>query len=147
MSVLADLFDPAHVALDVAATSKKRVLELLAQRFADADALDANAVFRALLAREQLGSTGIGEGIAIPHARIKGLTRPRAAFLRLAEGVDFDAVDHLPVRLVVGLLVPEEATEAHLELLAALAEMLSDPERRHELLAVADPGRIAGFFA
>lgn len=138
MSTLAPLLDRAQVGLDVAASSKKRVLEAVAERFAS-PGRDANKLFSALIERERLGTTGLGEGVAIPHARVPGLTEPRLAILRLAEPVDFDAIDGQPVRIVVALLVPEQATETHLEILSELAERLSRPEVRQAILAAQTP--------
>ncbi len=95
--------------------------------------LTVNAVFDCLLARERLGSTGLEEGVAIPHGRMRGITRAIGAFMRLNQGVDFDAQDRQPVDLVFGLLVPEDATDEHLQILSQLAEMLSDPSLREQL--------------
>jgi mannitol/fructose-specific phosphotransferase system IIA component (Ntr-type) len=93
-------------------------------------------VYDALFAREKLGSTGLGQGIAIPHGRIKGLKAPVGAFVRLVNGVQFDAPDGKPVGLIFVLLVPEAANEHHLQLLSELAQMFSDREFREQLAAV-----------
>jgi len=95
-------------------------------------------VFDSLFAREKLGSTGLGQGVAIPHGRIKGLKDPIGAFLRLKTAVAFDAPDGRPVELVFVLLVPEQATEQHLEILSELAQMFSDRELRSRLAAATD---------
>lgn len=109
------------------AASKKRVLEEVAELLASSsDGLTQGNVFDKLLERERLGSTGLGHGIALPHARIAGVTEARGAFVQLQSGADFDALDQQPVDLVFGLLVPEEATEEHLQLLAKLATLFSD---------------------
>jgi PTS system nitrogen regulatory IIA component len=111
------------------AASKKRVLEQLGQILAESDpALSQDSVFDALLQRERLGSTGMGRGIALPHARMPEVTTAVAAFVQLPEAVDFDAIDGKPVDLAFAMLVPEEATEAHLQLLAILARMFSNQE-------------------
>ena len=104
--------------------------------------LSARAVFDRLVARERLGSTGIGEGCALPHARVPGLDCALAAFLRLEKGVDFDSPDREPVDLVIGLLVPEESTDEHLELLAGLARTLSDESVRTSVRSADEPARI-----
>jgi PTS system nitrogen regulatory IIA component len=96
-------------------------------------------VFDSLFARERLGSTGLGEGIAIPHGRIKGLKEAVAALVRLDEPVAFDAPDGKPVNLLLFLLVPEQATQQHLEILSEVAEMLSDRTMRETLLTATDP--------
>ncbi|WP_459860976.1 PTS sugar transporter subunit IIA [Hydrogenophilus hirschii] len=138
MDLLASLIATAQVRLDVDASSKKRVLEKVAEALAE-QGCDAGKLFSALIERERLGSTGLGEGIAIPHARVPGLTEPRIAILRLAQPVDFDAVDNQPVTIVVALLVPEQATETHLEILSELAERLSRPEVREAILSAETP--------
>jgi PTS system nitrogen regulatory IIA component len=124
------LIPPQRVRLDAECTSKKRLLESISQLIIEPDApsqLDSTRVFETLIAREKLGSTAIGRGIAIPHGRVEGLSRPRGAFVRLKQGVDFDALDHQPVDLVFALLVPEGADSEHLNTLAQLAQLLSSP--------------------
>jgi PTS system nitrogen regulatory IIA component len=85
-------------------------------------------VFDALIGRERLGSTGLGHGVAIPHGRLEGNDRTRAAFLQLRDGVDFDSNDRQPVDLLFAMVVPEDSTEEHLKVLARLAEMFSDAD-------------------
>ena len=107
--------------------SKKRVLQQLGELLASSTpGLSPEAVFDHLLERERLGSTGLGHGIALPHARMPQLGRAVGAFVQLRTGVDFNAIDDLPVDLAFGLLVPQDATEAHLQLLAKLASMFSN---------------------
>lgn len=131
---LTDLLTPQRVACDVELSSKKRALELLSELIAsDQQDLTPTEVFENLIARERLGSTGLGHGVAIPHARVKGLDRPLSAFIRLKGGVDFDAMDGQPVDMLCALLVPEKSTDSHLELLALLAEMFSDAEYCQQL--------------
>jgi nitrogen PTS system EIIA component len=116
-----------RVGCGVEAASKKRVLEQLGQRLAESSQdLTQDEVFDALLERERLGSTGLGKGIALPHARMSKITQSVAAFIQLPEGIDFDAIDNQPVDLAFAMLVPEEATEEHLQLLAKLAQMFDD---------------------
>jgi len=117
--------DPSH--------SKKRVLEQAAQLLSRGDNELGVGIFERLLERERLGSTGLGEGVALPHARMPGITESRASFLRLSEPVDFDSIDGEPVDLVYALLVPENATEEHLKLLAELARLFHDPALRKQL--------------
>ena len=107
--------------------SKKRVLQQLGEMLASSSAdITPDTVFEHLLERERLGSTGLGHGIALPHARMPNLRRAVGAFVQLRSGVDFDAVDNHPVDLAFGLLVPQDATEEHLQLLAKLASMFSN---------------------
>jgi nitrogen PTS system EIIA component len=109
------------------AASKKRVLELLGQRLAESvPELTQDLVFDALLERERLGSTGLGKGIALPHARMAEVTQAMGAFIKLDQGIDFDAIDGEPVDLAFAMLVPEEATDDHLQLLSKLATMFID---------------------
>jgi nitrogen PTS system EIIA component len=120
------------------AESKAVVLDCLAERFASIYDLDRASVREAIAQREQLGSTGFGRGVAIPHARMAGLNRPIAVFLRLDTPVDFDSADGVPVDLVFGLLSPEQAGATHLHALAAISRMMRD-ERMHAALVDA-PG-------
>jgi PTS system nitrogen regulatory IIA component len=104
-------------------------------------------VYDALFAREKLGSTGLGQGIAIPHGRIKGLKTPVGSFVRLETPVQFDAPDGKPVGLIFVLLVPEAANEHHLQLLSELAQMFSDKAFREQLAAAPDAPALHGLFA
>jgi PTS system nitrogen regulatory IIA component len=114
--------------------SKKRLLEVLAELLATDDpTLNQETVFEHLLERERLGSTGLGHGIALPHARMKDVTEAVGAFAQLRQGVSFDAIDDEPVDLAFALLVPESANEMHLQLLSQLASMFSDPQLRQDL--------------
>lgn len=122
---LGDILDPARVAVDVEAASKKRTLETVADLLSGGG-LSRDAIFDALLGRERLGSTGLGQGVALPHGRVPGNDRTLGAFIRLDNGVDFDAQDQQPVDLVFGLVVPEASTETHLQTLAAIARLFSD---------------------
>ena len=124
---LESILAPSRTRCGVAGNSKKRVLETLAGIIAgDLPALSARDLFGHLVARERLGSTGIGKGIAIPHCRIADCTGTVGGLVTLAHPVDYDAIDNEPVDILFVLLVPKEAQEAHLQTLAALAERLSD---------------------
>jgi PTS system nitrogen regulatory IIA component len=138
MSLPASLFDPHRVQLDADIGSKKRLLEALAELFSDEES-EKNTIFEKLLERERLGSTGLGYGVALPHARIESLAQPRAAFIRLAEGIDFDSPDGDRVKLVVALLVPQEATDEHLQLLAGIATIVNQESLRQELSSAESP--------
>ena len=131
---IADLLEPQRLMLSSSAASKKRALEHLSELMASAgESFSAGHVFDSLLVRERLGSTGLGYGVAIPHARYQGATDAIGAFMRLDEPVDFDAMDSEPVDLVFGLLVPEDCTDEHIQILAQLAELFSDRELRSAL--------------
>jgi PTS system nitrogen regulatory IIA component len=138
-----DLLQPSRISVANEAASKKRVLEEAASLLAgDAAEPTDEQIFERLLERERLGSTGLAGGVALPHARMPGLDDVRGAFLRLAQAVDFDAMDGQPVDLVFALLVPEEATEEHLQLLAGLARLFSDPTLCTRLRDSADPDAV-----
>jgi PTS system nitrogen regulatory IIA component len=142
MNQIAKLLLPGNVVVDLEASSKKRVFEQAGLLFENNQGIARSVVFDALLARERLGSTGLGQGIAIPHGRIKGLREATGAFLRLAVPVQFDSPDGKPVNLLFVLLVPEAATEQHLQILSELAEMFSDRALRESLGSVADATQI-----
>jgi len=138
MNRIAELLPRSHVAVGVDAATKRDLFGAVADLFAAQGDITRNAVVDALAAREKLGSTGLGQGIAIPHGRIKGLKDARGAFLRLAQPIPFDAPDGRPVNQVFVLLVPEQATEQHLELLSELAQMFSERVFRERLAASPD---------
>ena len=138
MSLVAKLLTPEHIALDLQISSKKRLFEQAGLMFENQDAVARSVVFDSLFARERLGSTGLGQGIAIPHGRIKGLKEALGALVRLAQPVPFDAPDGNAVSLVFVLLVPEQATERHLQILSELAQMFSDKSLRELLMRAAD---------
>ena len=128
MNRIARLLPPTNVLVNLSVSSKKRLFEQAGLLFENNHGIERGKVFDSLFARERLGSTGLGEGVAIPHGRIKGLKETLAAVVRLATPIAFDAPDSQPVSLVVFLLVPEHATEEHLEMLSELAELLSDAQ-------------------
>jgi nitrogen PTS system EIIA component len=139
MNRISRLITPSSIVLNHATTSKKRLFENLGLLFENNHLVEKGKVFDSLFARERLGSTGLGSGVAVPHGRIKGLKQPLAAIVRLTTALAFDSSDGLPVSLVVCLLVPEAATEEHLEILSEVAELLSDESMRAMLLDSADP--------
>src|SRR4051812_28381865 len=147
MNLVAKLLPPSNILLDLEVTSKKRLFEQAGLLFENNQGIARSLVFDSLFARERLGSTGLGQGVAIPHGRIKGLREAVGAFVRLATPVAFDAPDGKPVELVFVLLVPEQANEQHLQILSELAQMLSDRELRASLGADADPGLLHGHIA
>jgi PTS system nitrogen regulatory IIA component len=142
MNRLAAILPVVDVLVDVDATSKKRAFEQAGLLFENQHAIARATVTDNLFARERLGSTGLGHGVAIPHGRIKGLKNPLAAVLRVRQPIAFDAPDDEPVSLLIFLLVPEAATQRHLEILSEIAEMLSDRELRERLKSEPDPAEV-----
>ena len=134
MTLLANILPLSNIVLDMEVGSKKRLFETVSQLLEANSGLPHTAVFDCLFAREKLGSTGLGQGVAIPHGRDESFTQPVGAFVRTAEPIEFDAPDGKPVSLVFVLLVPESASGEHLEVLSALAIKLSDKAVREQLL-------------
>jgi len=134
MNRLAAILPVEQVLVGVDATSKKRAFEEAGLLFENLHGLSRALVTDSLFARERLGSTGLGHGVAIPHGRIKGLKSPMAAVFQLAQSIGFDAPDAQPVTLLIFLLVPEAATQKHLEILSEIAELLSNGSLRDALL-------------
>ena len=147
MTLVSKLLNPAHVALDLQLSSKKRLFEQAGLLFENLDGIGRSIVFDSLFARERLGSTGLGQGVAIPHGRIKGLKEALGAFIRPAQPVPFDAPDGNPVNLVFVLLVPEKATEKHLQILSELAQMFSDKTLREAMTSAPDAATLHGLIA
>ena len=126
---LRNILAPGHAFCGVQGASKKRTLQYIANLISERQPnLDAKELFNQLVTREKLGSTGLGNGFALPHCRISGCETPQAVFLKLAEPIDFDAVDKKPVDLVFALVVPEHETEQHLQFLRLIAEQFSNEE-------------------
>ncbi|HYL91255.1 MAG TPA: PTS IIA-like nitrogen regulatory protein PtsN [Burkholderiales bacterium] len=142
MSLVGKLLPASHVLVDLQASSKKRLFEQAGLLFENHDGIARSQVFESLFARERLGSTGLGQGVAIPHGRIKGLKEALGAFIRLAQPVPFDAPDGAPVTLAFILLVPEKATEKHLQILSELAQMFSDRSLREAMSAAKDAAEL-----
>jgi PTS system nitrogen regulatory IIA component len=138
MSLVAKILPLSNVLPDLAASSKKRLFEQVGLLFENQHGIARGVVFESLFARERLGSTGLGQGVAIPHGRIKGLKDAVGALVRLAQPVTFDAPDGKPVSLAFTLLVPEHATEKHLEILSELAQMFSDRALREAMMLAPD---------
>ncbi|MGE5616149.1 MAG: PTS IIA-like nitrogen regulatory protein PtsN [Bacillota bacterium] len=138
MNLVTKLLPESHVLLDLDVSSKKRLFEQIGLLFENSRQIPRSRVFDALFDREKLGSTGLGYGVAIPHGRIKTIKEPVCAFVRTASPIAFEAPDGEPVSLIFAMLVPEHATEAHLQILSELAQMFSDAELRESLAAAGD---------
>jgi PTS system nitrogen regulatory IIA component len=147
MNRIVTLLAEERILLDLAPRSRRGLFETTARLFADRPGLTATTVAQGLEAREALGSTAIGQGIALPHARVAGLRQPLAAFLRLRLPIAFDAPDDKPVSLVLVLLMPERTTETHLQLLAEAAEMFCDRDFRSQLRERSDAAGVHRAFA
>ena len=133
MNAISHLLTPETVSLTAQAATKEALFQIAADAFGERLGINHAQVHDSLLMREQLGSTGLGQGVGIPHGRLKGLKQVAGMFFHLSKPVPFDAPDNRPVDLVFFLLVPEQSTEEHLQLLSELAQGFSDPEFRDGL--------------
>jgi PTS system nitrogen regulatory IIA component len=147
MSLVSSLLPLANVVLDVDVSSKQHVFEEVGRLFEQNQKLSHTTVINSLADREKLGSTSLGQGIAIPHGRIKGLRQAVGAFLRLKTPIPFDAPDDRPVNLLFILLVPEQATDLHLQILGELAQLFSNKSFRERLASAQDPAQLHQLFA
>jgi PTS system nitrogen regulatory IIA component len=147
MNRLAAILPATQVLAHVDATSKKRAFEEAGLLFENLHGLNRALVTDSLFSRERLGSTGLGHGVAIPHGRIKGLKAPMAAVFQLLKPIGFDAPDEQPVSLLIFLLVPEAATQKHLEILSEIAELLSDADLRARLQSSASAAELHGLIS
>jgi len=138
MSLIASLLPASHVLVDLPAADRKAVFERVAALLEGDTGVKRAVILDSLLARERLGSTGLGQGIAIPHGRVRGLREATGAFVRTREPIAFEAPDERPVNILFVLLVPEKSTDLHLEILGELAQMFSDRELRAKLGTAAD---------
>ena len=146
MNLISKILLPDNILLDTESTSKKRVFERVGLLFENNQQIARSQVFDSLFTREKLGSTGLGQGVAIPHGRIAKLRDATAAFVKTSHPIPFDAPDGEPVNLIFILLVPERATDLHLQLIGELAQMFSDQQFRNRLLACADGACIHQLF-
>ena len=147
MNRLSSILPPSQVLVRVDATSKKRAFEEAGLLFESEHGLSRALVTDSLFSRERLGSTGLGHGVAIPHGRIKGLKAPMAAVFQLETAIGFDAPDDKPVQLMIFLLVPEAATQKHLEILSEIAELLSDSDLREKMSGCTDAAELHGLIS
>lgn len=134
-----DFLSPANVILDVRASDKSRLLQQLSSQAASELGLDPDEVSNQIAKREELGSTGVGNGVALPHARLRGLKTPFGLLARLRHGIDFEAIDGRPVDVVFLLLLPETGEGAQLNALACAARVLRKPEALEQVRGVSNP--------
>ena len=125
--------DDSHISINDSCRSKKSILEKLSQLLSTSSGINVNEIFTELYEREKLGSTSVGYGVALPHARIKGIKHPFVSIIILDNPIDFDNIDNLDVDIVVCLIVPYEETENHLALLSNLSEILDQISNRKKL--------------
>lgn len=137
------LLSPQSIFLDTEITSKKKLLELIANIVADRTQLSESAIYNNLLNRERLGSTGLGLGFAVPHARLENLDHTMGFLFRLKDSVNFESPDNQPVDLVFTIVIPEQATEEHLIILSSLASIFSRPEVCEAIRSAASKEEIA----
>ena len=130
---IGDLLDRNAIALRVSAAGKRQALAVISEIAGRNFGLDVGEVLDALTEREAAGSTGVGHGVAVPHARLEGLQRMRGVFVRLAQPVAFEAVDEQPVDLLFALFAPKDASAEHLRALARVSRLLRQPEMRERL--------------
>lgn len=142
MELIAKILPPGNVIAELDVGSKKRAFEQIGQLLEEQLQLGKGKIFDSLFAREKLGSTGLGHGVAIPHGRIRGLKDTVGAFAHLKQPIPFDAPDGAPVSLIFVLLVPEQATDLHLQILGELAHLFSDRELREQLNACHDRDKL-----
>jgi len=139
---ITDLISPSHIFADIKATSKKQALQELSRRAAACTNCDEREILDVLIERERLGTTGVGQGIAIPHGKLKSLDTVQGFFTRLESGIDFDAMDNMPVDLIFLLLAPEEGGADHLKALARVSRTLRDAGRCARLRGTEDADAI-----
>jgi PTS system nitrogen regulatory IIA component len=142
MNALTDLFALDRITLNSPSKNRAEVFAAVGKLFAKQAGLEAEAIVGFLNARENLGSTALGAGVAIPHGRVKGLKNPIAAFVKLKEPIEFAAPDGQTVSILIFLLVPEKATQQHLEILSSIAQLLSDQDVRKSLVAEDNPEKV-----
>lgn len=147
MNAIAQLLSPDAVSLNTQAATKEVLFQVAADAFGNRLGIPSALIRDALLMREQLGSTGLGQGVGIPHGRLKGLKQVAGMFFRPGKPIPFDAPDNRPVDLVFFLLVPEQSTEEHLQLLSELAQGFSDPAFREGLRQADDAATVIRIFA
>ena len=146
MNEIAGLLPVANILPDLDVANKKRLFEQVGLLFENNHGIRRNVIYDSLFAREKLGSTGLGQGIAVPHGRIKGLSEAMGAFVRTREPIPFDSPDGRGVSQIFVLLVPEHATDRHLQILSELAQMFSDRAFRERIATAPDASSLHQLF-
>jgi PTS system nitrogen regulatory IIA component len=142
MSELAEILPTKQIFLDVEVKDVKELFTLSSSHFSLSTQIPEKTILNCLEAREKLGSTGLGVGVAIPHGRVKGLKEAHASFYRLKTGIDFKTSDQIAVDIIIFLLVPDAATQKHLDLLSEIAQILADKSKRTILREISNPEEI-----
>ncbi len=142
MNALGELLEIDRISLDVDATESRQLLRAVAVLLSSAQSIPVESIADQLTARERMGSTGMGHGVALPHARMAQCGTAQAAFVRTRRPIPFDAPDHKPASLFIGLLIPNRANQLHLQLLATAAGVFSDRSLREQLMACPDPDEV-----
>ncbi len=146
MNTLANIFSASEIMLDLHARDAMELFSAVGKYWENHHVIPAQKVIKALLEREQLGSTGLGQGVAIPHARIRGLTKSTAMFVRTSEALAFGSPDSVPVSLFFIVLMPAEATEEHLVVLSEVVELFADSAFRTKLKSARDEEAVFALF-
>ncbi len=146
MNIISKILPPNNILLDSESSNKKRVFERVGLLLENNQQIARSTIFDSLFAREKLGSTGLGQRVAIPHGRIAKLRDATGVFVKTAHPIPFDSPDELPVNLIFVLLVPERATDLHLQILGELAQMFSDATFREHLNSSNDVAEIHKMF-
>ena len=136
------LFTEESILIDVESKSKKNILELISDKLSSGDTKQKDQIFDALYKREKLGTTAFGQGIAIPHARISDIESPRLLFIKLSDGINFDAIDDNKVDIIFSLVVPDTKEDFHIELLSKVAELLDNNQIVHKIRESSDKKEI-----
>ena len=146
MNIISKILPPNNILLDSESSNKKRVFERVGLLLENNQQIARSTIFDSLFAREKLGSTGLGQRVAIPHGRIAKLRDAAGVFVKTTHPIPFDSPDELPVNLIFVLLVPERATDLHLQILGELAQMFSDATFREHLNSSNDVAGIHKMF-
>lgn len=145
---VSDLLSPERISLNEHAGSKKKLLEILSDLLVNKEENnDVRLVFESLCSRERLGSTSIGNGVAIPHGRVQDSSGARAAFVRLRKAIQFEAEDGVPVDMLFAITIPENCTDDHLQLLGQIEAMFSSPKFREQLRSADSAGNLQELLA
>ena len=143
---VADLITQDSILVNIESKSKKNILETISDNLANGDIYQKDTIFDKLYEREKLGTTAFGQGVAIPHARIPNITSPKILFMKLSEGIDFDALDKKKVDLIFSLIVPDTKDDFHVEILSKVASLVDDKDFVRKIRDLSDKKEILDLF-